>query len=271
MSSILIKPNTNANDGHLHHITTETANWQYVGFDYYQLRENEKASNKLVDRETLLVLVTGAAKVLVDGELVGEFNSRENIFNWDEKPYSVYVPKNKTWEVVATSNLELAACSAPSNTDQQIQVIKPEDINPVTRGKGANTRHIHLIMMEETPGADSLLVTEVLTPNGNWSSYPPHKHDTNDFPNETFLEEVYYHRFNPNQGYGHQRIYTDDLSLDETITFHDGDVTLVPKGYHPVGAPYGYELYYLNVMAGPRRNWRFTNDPKHDWIFQRDK
>jgi 5-deoxy-glucuronate isomerase len=105
-----------------------------------------------------------------------------------------------------------------------------------------------------------LLVVEVITPGGNWSSYPPHKHDTPGV-SETQLEETYYHRIKHRPGYAFQRVYTDDRSLDETMTVEDGDVVLVPRGYHPVGAPHGQDLYYLNTMAGPVRKWMFTTQP----------
>jgi 5-deoxy-glucuronate isomerase len=118
--------------------------------------------------------------------------------------------------------------------------------------------------------ADSLLVVEVLTPPGHWSSYPPHKHDRDDPPNETLLEETYYHRISPAQGFGMQRVYTDDRSLDEAIAFRDRDCVLVPRGYHTVSAPPGYAVYYLNVMAGPTRAWAFANDPDHEWTLHAD-
>jgi 5-deoxy-glucuronate isomerase len=106
----------------------------------------------------------------------------------------------------------------------------------------------------------------VVTPGGNWSSYPPHKHDTNDPPRERQLEELYYYRFRRPRGFAFQRVYTADRSLDEAITPMDGDAVLVPRGYHPVGVPAGYDCYYLNVMAGPIREWRFTIDPDHEWL-----
>ena len=112
---------------------------------------------------------------------------------------------------------------------------------------------------------------EVITPDGNWSSYPPHKHDQDAVPEETRLEETYYHRINPPQGFAFQRVYTDDRSLDETMAVEDRNVVMVPEGYHPVGAPHGYDLYYLNVMAGPKRTWIFNNDPDHEWIIDVDK
>jgi len=108
----------------------------------------------------------------------------------------------------------------------------------------------------------------VRTPAAHSSSYPPHKHDSNDPPNETVLEEVYYHRVDPPQGFALQRVYTDMRDLDETMAAHDHDVVLVPRGYHPVVMPHGYNGYYLNVMAGPRREWRMRNDPAHEWMLR---
>jgi len=133
------------------------------------------------------------------------------------------------------------------------------------RGSGSSHRVIHNILMADQP-AESLLITEVVTPGGNWSSYPPHKHDTDDPPRECYLEETYYHRLRRPSGFAVQRVYTADRGLDETITVRDGDVVLVPRGYHPVAAAAGYDLYYLNVMAGPRREWLTTTDPDHAWL-----
>ncbi len=108
-----------------------------------------------------------------------------------------------------------------------------------------------------------------LTPGGHSSSYPPHKHDTDNLPLESSLEETYYHRLNPSQGFAFQRVYTDDRSLDESLAVEDHDVVMVPRGYHPVVVPYGYDSYYLNVMAGPKREWHFKNDPAHEWMLRR--
>ena len=130
---------------------------------------------------------------------------------------------------------------------------------------GNMERTIHHILMEDA-AAESLLVTEVVTPAGNWSSYPPHKHDTNDPPQETQLEETYYHRLRDVRGFAMQRIYTADRSLDETMSVRDGDLVLVPRGFHTGSAAPGYELYYLNVMAGPVRRWCVTFDPEHEWL-----
>lgn len=126
------------------------------------------------------------------------------------------------------------------------------------------------IAMENEDFCDSLLVTEVFTPSGHWSSYPSHRHDEDDYPRITYLEETYYHRLNPSNGFGIQRVYTDDGQLDETMAVTDGDVVLVPRGHHPFRAPYGLGMYYLNVMAGPLRKWRFVPAPEVEWIMKRD-
>jgi 5-deoxy-D-glucuronate isomerase len=139
------------------------------------------------------------------------------------------------------------------------------------RGKGPNTRWINNIAMEAEDYADSLLVTEVFTAAGNWSSYPSHRHDEDDFPRITYLEETYYHRLNPADGWAIQRVFTDDGSHDETMAVKDGEVVLVPRGHHPCGAPHGFELYYLNVMAGPRRAWRFEPAPEVRQVIEADR
>jgi 5-deoxy-glucuronate isomerase len=144
--------------------------------------------------------------------------------------------------------------------------VRPEEIEVERRGSGGMEREVRPILMAERE-VERLLVVEVLTPDGHWSSYPPHKHDRDALPEESYLEETYYHRVQPEQGFAVQRVYTEDRSLDETMTVVDGDTVLVPRGYHAVSAPPGYDLYYLNVMAGPVREWKFKNDPDHEWLF----
>jgi 5-deoxy-glucuronate isomerase len=217
-------------------------------------------------REVCLVLISGRAWISAGGKDFGVIGERMSPF--EGKPWSVYVPAGAEWMATAETDVELAVCSSPGKTGNHgPRLISPENLHQETRGKGTNTRHVTNIIPEWEP-ADSLLVVEVITPGGGTSSYPPHKHDTDNFPHETLLEEVYYHRLNPRQGYAFQRVYTDDRSLDETMCVSDGDVTLVPRGYHPCAAIHGYDLYYLNVMAGPKRAWRFHNEPAHEWLLK---
>lgn len=267
MADLLRKPT--ATSGKVHDITAESAGWGYVGFGLYHLQAGETVTEASGDREVILVLVEGKAEISSGEQNFGELGERMDVFE-RIPPHCVYIPNSSNWTATATTALTLAVCTAPGRDGHEASIIGPAGIELEERGKGANTRYIHNIAMENRDVADSLLVTEVFTPQGNWSSYPPHRHDEDDFPNMTYLEETYYHRLNPAQGFGFQRVFTEDGNLNETMAVENGDVVLVPKGHHPCGAPYGYEMYYLNVMAGPLRKWRFQNHPDHDWIFQRD-
>jgi len=272
MSSLLSRKLAPDSMGCIQKITPESAGWKYVGFEVFLLNSGESIKHVTGVREVCLVLVSGKANVKSMHESWENLGERLTVFGNKavaerSPPYAVYVPDNDEFEVEALTDLELAVCSAPGLGNFPARLITPKDMTYETRGNGTNTRHVCNIL-PETADAENLLVVEVITPNGNWSSYPPHKHEADNLPRESALEETYYHRLNPPQGFGFQRVYTDDLSLDETMTIHDHDVVMVPRGYHPVGAPHGYDLYYLNVMAGPKRIWKFHNDPKHEWIVE---
>jgi 5-deoxy-glucuronate isomerase len=246
-------------------VTPESAGWSYVGFALHRLEAGESLVAETGAREVCLALVSGKAKLTIDGRDFGEIGARMTPF--DGPPWAAYAPAGARYSVVALTPLELGVCSAPGGGGLPAKLIPPGAHPQITRGKGSNTRYVTNIMPEGDGAAHSLLVVEVITPGGNTSSYPPHKHDRDDPPNESYLEETYYHRFNPAQGYGFQRVYTDDRSLDEAAVIEDGDVVMVPKGYHPVATVHGYDSYYLNVMAGPRRVWKFHNEPAHAWLF----
>lgn len=267
MSDLLRKPK--GLSGKVHAISAADAGWSYVGFDLHRLAKGDRVSELTGEREVILVLVEGKAKITGAGQDWGELGERMSVFE-KTPPHCLYLPNGVEWAAEATTDCVLAVCAAPGKGNYPPRLLGPEGIVTTPRGTGANTRYINNIAMEGRDVADSLLVTEVFTPQGNWSSYPSHRHDEDDFPRMTYLEESYYHRLNPPQGFGIQRVYTEDGSLDETMAVKDHDVVLVPKGHHPCGVPYGYEMYYLNVMAGPLRKWRFQNDPDHDWIYRRD-
>jgi 5-deoxy-glucuronate isomerase len=178
---------------------------------------------------------------------------------WSGMPDAAYLPPGTRFELSGAA--EVGLCSAPApNGGVAPRVLPGGEIEVETRGSGSMERYVRPILMGDRE-AESLLVTEVLTPAGHWSSYPPHKHDRDDPPNETLLEETYYHRVSPADRFGLQRVYTGDRSLDESVAFGDRDCVLVPRGYHTVSAPPGAEVYYLNVMAGPTRSWTFVDDP----------
>ncbi len=263
MSDLLVKPRRDSAEGVVHHITPQTAGWTYVGFDLLALSPGQTVVRDSGNREVCLVFVTGRGRVEVAGNDYGVLGERASPF--EGSPWSVYVPAHAHWRVSAETPVELAVCSAPAEGRLPARVIPPSEVGQETRGKGTNTRHVRNIL-PVSKEAESLLVVEVITPGGHWSSYPPHKHDTNDPPRETLLEETYYHRLARGAGFAIQRVYTDDLSLDQTFAVGDGDVVLVPRGYHPVGAPHGFDLYYLNVMAGPVRDWKFSMAPDHQFL-----
>jgi 5-deoxy-glucuronate isomerase len=264
MPNLLVHPSAPDALGQVHSISPASAGWTYVGFDVFDLKAGQGLTRETGETEVCLVLVSGKARVSGAGHDFGVIGARMSPF--DGSPWSVYVPPHASWSVVAEGDCELAVCAAPAKGGKPARLIPPEEVGQETRGKGTNTRHVRNILPDTSPHAESLLVVEVITPGGHWSSYPPHKHDVDDPPNETYLEETYYHRLARPGGFAVQRVYTDDRSLDETMAVGDRDVVLVPRGYHPVGAPHGFDLWYLNVMAGPVRQWKFTMAPEHAFL-----
>ena len=265
MSKLLVRPLKGAR-GRVVHITPENAGWTYVGFDLHRLQPGETVSAETGSREACLVFVSGRGKTSAGKTDFGLLGERMSPF--EGRPWSIYVPQDSNWSVTAQTELELAVCSAPGlGGGLPARVIAPDDLGQEVRGKSSNTRYVTNILPEDVP-ADSLLVVEVITPGGHTSSYPPHKHDQDNLPAESYLEETYYHRLNPPQGFAFQRVYTDDRSLDEAMAIEDGDIVRVPKGYHPCAACHGYDLYYLNVMAGPKRTWKFHNATEHEWLMK---
>ncbi|TCP94725.1 5-deoxyglucuronate isomerase [Cricetibacter osteomyelitidis] len=266
MSKLLSKSQKNnpLPNGQVQKVTPQSAGWEYVGFEMYHLQQNQTLTLNTEDTEACLVLVAGRATVETDGNKFEHIGNRNTPFE-RIPPYSVYIPHNKSVTITPESYLELAVCRAPSNGNLPVRLIAPSDVGVEKRGYGNNKRLVHNIL-PETEIADSLLVVEVFTDEGNTSSFPSHKHDNKNSETETYLEETYYHRFEPSQGFALQRVYTDDRSLDECMAVYDGDVVQVPKGYHPVATIAGYNNYYLNVMAGPVRKWRFTWEQDHMWI-----
>lgn len=263
--NLLRRPDPQA-DGRYQWVTPENAHWHYVGFAVWDLQAGQALSLAARTTETCLVLLSGKADIQAGTQVFTAMGERMSVFE-DQAPHAVYVTPGEAMQIKANTPVELAVCSAPAQGNYKTRHIAPAAMSRETRGQGSNTRHVCNILPQDEP-ADSLLVVEVKTPSGHWSSYPPHKHDVDNIPEESFLEETYYHRLNPSQGFCFQRVFTDDLSLDETLSVTDKCVVLVPRGYHPVGVPYGYDSYYLNVMAGPTRRWIFKNHPDHEWMLK---
>ncbi|MFS0821521.1 5-deoxy-glucuronate isomerase [Bacillus sp. 1P02SD] len=265
MSRLIVKPKGRDEEGKILEVTPESAGWKYVGFEVYSLKQGETLKKQTEDKEVCIVLLSGLANVKTNKTVFENIGKRMSVFE-GTPPYSVYVPSDDVFEVHADTDVDIAVCLAPGKGTHEARLIAPEDVGIEARGYGHMSRTVHNILPESEP-ADSLLVVEVYTPDGNTSSYPPHKHDKDNLPQESYLEETYYHEINPQQGFVFQRVYNDDRSLDETLAVEHRNVVLVPEGYHPVSSVPGYSSYYLNVMAGPIRTWKFYNDPDHEWLF----
>jgi 5-deoxy-glucuronate isomerase len=261
-SSLLVKA---ARGGHeIARVTPESAGWRYVGFEAIRLAAGESHRGTTTGRELCIVVVAGTMAIVSGDMSWRDVGERRSPFE-DAAPAAVYLPPGRPFEIRATIESEVALCWAPAEKGVSPRLIEPASIRRSVRGEGTITRYVRDILPQTEP-AEALLVVEVITPPGHSSSYPPHKHDTDALPVESSLEEIYYHRLQPAQGFAFQRVYTDDRSLDEAMTVEDHDVVMVPRGYHPVVVPHGYTSYYLNVMAGPRRLWHFYNDPAHEWM-----
>ena len=262
--SLLVKGNREGRD--IVAVTPQSAGWRYVGFAAHRLQPGEQLELATSGNEVCVVVLRGVVTVKAQGNAWAEIGQRNSVFD-DVAPYAVYVPAGENVRVTAHTHAEIGVASAPGSAARPARLIEPATMKRFARGHGLNTRYVCDILPQTEP-ADRLLVVEVVTPSGHSSSYPPHKHDTDNAPVESSLEETYYHRLNPAQGFAFQRVYTDDRSLDESLAVEDHDVVMVPRGYHPVVVPYGYDSYYLNVMAGPVREWHFKNDPVHEWMLK---
>ncbi len=246
---------------------TPSSGLRYVGFAARRLAAGETLQGLEAERETCIVVLEGRVDIRA-GELAWkDLGARSSVFE-ERSPFAVYVPPRVPYTVRAGTAAEIALGMAPAKGTLPPRLIEPAQMKRSVRGKDSNMRYICDILPQEAP-AESLLVVEVATPSGHSSSYPPHKHDTDALPGESSLEETYYHRIDPAQGFVFQRVYTDDRSEDASFAVEDRDVVVVPRGYHPVCVPHGYRSYYLNVMAGPKRIWSFRNDPRHEWMLAR--
>jgi 5-deoxy-glucuronate isomerase len=237
-------------------VTPDSADWRYL---FFGVRQGSFAS-ETGDVEIALVPLGGRCRVDAEGER-WELGGRDSVF--DGMPWALYLPRDTAYRV--EGDAEVAICGARCERRGEPVLVTPEEIEIEVRGAGNATRQINHIIKPEFP-AERLLVVEVFTPAGNWSSYPPHKHDEDDPPDEVVLEEVYYYRAQRPEAFAVQRLYSPSRDLDVTVTVHDGDVMLVPYGYHTTCAAHGYDLYYLNALAGDRRSMAAADDPELAWV-----
>jgi len=241
-------------------VTPAAAGWEFVHFLVRRLAAGERLQVDTDGEECAVILLSGAAAVRIDGDTPQPLGPRRGVF--ESYPHAVYLPHGHAAVLQTSEVTEVAECRAPSTAVLEPRLVAPADCGYEIRGGGNATRQIVDILPPAFP-ADKLLICEVFTPSGNWSSYPPHKHDVDNPPAEVDLEEIYYYRMKQPDGYGFQRLYTADGSRDETVKVEDGDVVLVRDGYHPYVSAYGIDSYYLNVLAGRRRSMAASDDPRY--------
>ncbi|MCC6943807.1 MAG: 5-deoxy-glucuronate isomerase [Thermomicrobiales bacterium] len=245
-------------------ISVESAGWEYCGLTVWTLEPGGLLDAQTGADEVCIVLLGGDCTVSAGGQ---EFrlDSRPSIFAG--KTSSVYVPIDSSYQVVANDATQVAVCKSRATRSFPVRYIGPEDVPVEIRGAGNAARQINHIIKPDFP-ADTLLVVEVFTPSGNWSSYPPHKHDVSRMPAEADLEEIYYYRIEPADGFAFQRLYTADGAIDQPYIIRDGDALLMPEGYHAYAVAHGYTGYYLNILAGdePVRTMQPFDDPTYGWV-----
>ena len=247
-------------------ITPQSAGWQYTGLRVLRLAPGERRVIPTGTREMLVLPLSGGCSVEVEDRryvLEGRGSVFEGIADY------AYLPLGCEATLTSPAGAEVAMPSAEATRKLPPAHVPAKDIAIETRGAGIATRQINNLFVAGGAPAHRLVVVEVLTPGGNWSSYPPHKHDDATTTGEAELEEIYYFRIQGKHGFGVHRTYTADRSIDQTVTVRDGDVFLVPRGYHgPCVAPPEFPMYYLNVLAGPSdaRSLGFSDDPAYAWI-----
>lgn len=237
---------------------------EFIEFDIFKGQKGDDYSFNSGDYEIGIVILTGKGNIKVDEDNFNSLGARRTVF--DGNAYAVYVPNNKEVKIEALENIEIALCKTRVKTeDEEVKVIKPEDV--IVRDVGVyNWRRDVKDIIDKRVKAKRLLIGETINPPGNWSSYPPHKHDTDNYPEEVKLEEVYFYKLNPSNGFGIQRVYTPDGDIDEVYLIEDNSLLMIKRGYHPVVAAPGYQLYYLWVLAGNIRESVMNDDPQHKWL-----
>jgi 5-deoxy-glucuronate isomerase len=257
--------------GVINELTAEAAGheWRDLAFEARRLGRGQSWEQETGEREAAIVLLGGVASVRSSRGEWSRIGRRPDVFSG--MPWALFLPRRTRFELRAESErVEIAYATAPTDRDGDARLVAPSDVAIEIRGAGTNTRQINGIL---PPGfaCHRLVCVEVYTPSGNWSSYPPHKHDQHRTGAdgallEADLEEIYFYKMARAGGHALQRVYSPDHAVDEAVTARDGDLVMVPYGYHPVSAAFGYDCYYLNFLAGSAQSLACTDDPEHAWV-----
>ncbi len=256
MSDLLVRPEVFRNK-------IENFDYEYLSFETRKLAPGKKYNAETADTELAIVMLGGVCSVKSSRGEWESIGGRATVF--DGLPYTLYLPVHTTFTITAVSDCDLALCYSRAEEEHPAYLVTPDQVAIEIRGGGNATRQINGMIPPSFP-AHRLIVVEVYTPAGNWSSFPPHKHDVHNPPEEVDLEEIYYYRIERPEGFAVQKVYNADRSIDETLTVRNGELVLVPEGYHPVVAAHGYNVYYLNALAGSARSLAASDDPDYAWV-----
>ncbi len=248
--------------GELLSLPRDRANWEWMGLFVRRLLPGEIYETRTENEEAAFVILGGTC-VADWGQGPQLIGKRKDVF--DGFPYTLYLPTGNAVKFTAESRCEIAECRVPSKARLEPRLISPHEVSSALRGGGNASRQVVDVMMPAFP-ADKLMVIEVYTPGGNWSSYPPHKHDVHNPPAEVDLDEIYYYRIRQPEGFALQQLYSREHGTERTVKAKNGDVVLVRDGFHPVVAGPGYDVYYLNFLAGSSRTLAVTEDSEHVWL-----
>ena len=238
-----------------------------IDFSRLVLNDGTSHSSQTGEREVLLVLFGGRCTVEAGGKTFENVGKRANPFGG--KPHAVYLPANTAYTVTARGNLDAGLCSAPSDLQAEPYQIEPDQVTSNAMGAASFGRELRNILTSsdqpELP-ARRLIVGETIVPSGNWSTYPPHKHEVDELPREAFHEELYYFRMDQPDGFGHARHYSPEHGYDTTYTIRDSTILMIPHGFHTTCSAPGYTNYFLWMLAGEHRTQAVTLDPAHAWV-----
>lgn len=275
--NLLVRPTPPGTDpGLCLDITPASAGWDYISFQVRRLEAGRSWSFATGENELALVNLTGRYAVASNRGAWEGVGGRATVFH--DAAHALYLPRRTEFTVTAEVAGEFAVTWVPTDRDHAPWLIRPSEVKRGIRGGDNVSRQINDLLPPGSP-VHRLVLVEVYTPSGNWSSYPPHKHDRHVVDAsgqliEADLEEVYYYRIDLPEGYAYQRVYTDERSplhqagrpIDALIRATDGTAVLVPEGYHPVVSAPGYTTYYLNVLAGSAQSLANQDDPQYSWV-----
>jgi 5-deoxy-glucuronate isomerase len=274
--NLVVHPGQSSDPDVIVEVTPEAAGWETISFQARRLAAGRSWRFQTGGNELALVMLGGVVDVVSDRGRWPGLGRRPHVFAG--LPHALYLPPQTAFSLTAKTDCEFAASWVAAAEPHEPRLITPAEVTVEIRGGDHATRQINNIIPPGFP-CQRLVVVEVVTPGGNWSSYPPHKHDVHTVDADgkliqADLDETYYYKFDRLEGFACQRIYTDadsplhraGFAIDAVAAAGNDDVVLIPEGYHPVSSPVGYTTYYLNVLAGSAQSLAAKDDPRYAWI-----